>query len=128
MAEQRDFTGVQFDFAAEIRATQCSDVLASQLKHFRVIDQDFADVLAQVITEGAHDDVAFLMNQERRRAAISGFLDGFPVFQTEAQVPLQRFGRFADARGTHDKPHAVRQLKAGQRFFQFGTVVTLDTA
>lgn len=44
MAEQRDFTGVQFDFAAEIRTTQRGDMLARQLKHFRVIDQDFADV------------------------------------------------------------------------------------
>src|SRR5690606_36181687 len=48
VAEQRDFTGVQFDFAGEIRTTQRSDVLASQLKHFRVINQNFADILTQV--------------------------------------------------------------------------------
>lgn len=128
VAEQRDFTGVQFDFAAEIRTTQRGDMLARQLKHFRVIDQDFADILAQVVTEGADNDVAFLVDQERRRTAFRGFLNRFPVFQTEAQVPLQGFGGFADASGANDKAHAVRKLQARQRFFQFGTVVALDTA
>ena len=84
MAEQRDFTGVQFYFAAEIRTTQRGDVLARQLKHFRVIDQNLTDVLTQVITEGTHDNVAFLVDQERSRAAFCSFLDSFPVLQTEA--------------------------------------------
>ncbi len=128
MAEQRDFTGVQFNFAGEIRATQRGDVLASQLKHFRVINQNFTDVLTQIITEGTHNDVAFLVDQERSRTAFSRFLDGFPVLQTEAQVPLQCFGRFADACGAHDKAHAVWQLKTCQRFFQLCTVITFDTA
>ncbi len=128
MAEQRDFTGVQFDFAAEIRTTQRGDMLARQLKHFRVIDQDFADVLAQVVTEGADNDVAFLVDQERRRTAFRGFLNRFPVLQAEAQVPLQGFGGFADASSANDQAHAVRKLQARQRFFQFGTVVALDTA
>ena len=84
MAEQRDFTGVQFDFAGEIRTTQCGDVLASQFKHFWVVDQDFTDVLTQVVTEGTHDNVAFLVDQERSRAAFCSFLDSFPVLQAEA--------------------------------------------
>lgn len=103
-------------------------MLARQLKHFRVIDQDFADVLAQVVTEGADNDVAFLVDQERRRTAFRGFLNRFPVLQAEAQVPLQGFGGFADASGANDQAHAVRKLQARQRFFQFGTVVALDTA
>ena len=128
VAEQRDFAGVQFNFAGEIRTTQRGNVLARQLKYFRVIDQNFTDVLTQVVTEGTHDNVAFLVDQERSRAAFRCFLDGFPVLQTEAQVPLQRFGGFANACGTHDKPHAIRQLEACQRFFQLGTVITFDTA
>ncbi|SLY42032.1 Uncharacterised protein [Klebsiella quasivariicola] len=127
MAEQRDFTGVQFDFAAEIRTTQRGDMLAGQLEHFRVIDQDFADVLAQIVAESTNNDVTFLVDQERRRTALCRFLNRFPVLQAEAQVPLQGFGGFADACGAHDKAHAVRQLKARQRFFQFGAIVTLNT-
>ena len=84
VAEQRDFPGVQFDFAAEIRTTQRRNVLASQLKHLRVVDKDFADILTQIVAESAHDDVAFLMDQEGCRAAVCGFLDGFPVLQAEA--------------------------------------------
>ena len=117
MAEQRDFTGVQFDFAAEIRTTQRRDVLTRHLHDFWVVDEDFADVLAQIVAEGTHDNVAFLMDQERSRAAVSGFLNRFPVLQAEAQVPLQRFGGFAYPCGTHDKPHAIRQFQACQRFF-----------
>ena len=128
VAEQRDFTGVQFDFAAEIRTTQRGDVLTRHLHDFWVVDEDFADVLAQIVAEGTHDNVTFLVDQERSRAALSGFLNRFPVLQAEAQIPLQRFSGFANARGTHDKTHAVRQLKARQRFFQLGTIVTFDTA
>ncbi len=84
MAEQRNFTGVQFNFAAEIRTTQRGDVLASQLKHFRVIDKDFANILTQIVAERTHDNVAFLVDQEGGRAAFSGFFDRFPVFQAEA--------------------------------------------
>lgn len=68
------------------------------------------------------------MDQERSRAALSGFLNRFPVLQAETQIPLQRFSGFANARGTYDKTHAVRQLKTRQRFFQLGTIVTFDTA
>ncbi len=84
MAEQRNFTGVELNFAAEIRTTQRGDVLAGQLKHFRVINQDFADVLAQIVAERAYDNVTFLMDKERRRTVLSGFLNGFPVLEAEA--------------------------------------------
>ena len=128
VAEQRDFTGVELNFAAEIRTAQRGDMLASQLQHFRVINQDFANVLAQIVTESANDNVALLVNQEWSRAALCGFLNRFPVFQAEAEIPLQRFGRFANACGTHDKTHAVRQFEARQRLFQLGTVIAFDTA
>ncbi|MNC28966.1 hypothetical protein D3C75_771980 [compost metagenome] len=59
-------------------------MLASQFEYFRVIDKDFADVLTQVITESTHDNVAFLVNQEWRRAIFCRFLNRFPMLQTEA--------------------------------------------
>ncbi len=108
MAEQRDFAGVKLNFATEIRTTQCGDMLASQLQHFRVIDKDFADILTQIVTESANDNVTFLMDQERSRAAVSGLFNGFPMFHAEAQVPLQRFGGLANACGTYDQTHAFR--------------------
>ena len=84
VAEKWDFTGVQFDFAGEVRTTQCGDVLASQLKHFRVVDENFTDILTQIVAEGTYNNVTFLVDQERSRAAFCCFLDSFPVLQTEA--------------------------------------------
>ncbi len=92
MAEQRNLTGVELNFAAKVRTAQRGDMLTCQLKHFRVIDKNLTDILTQIVAEGAHDHVAFLMDQERGRAAVSRFFDGFPMLQTEAKVPLQRFG------------------------------------
>ena len=110
VAEQRDFTGVQFDLAAKVRAAQGGDMLLGQVEDLRVVDQDLADVWTQVVTEGADDDVAFLMDQERRRATLCGFLDGVPMFQAEREIPLQRIGRLADARGADDESHSIRDL------------------
>ncbi len=128
VAEQRDLTGVELDFAAEIGTAERGDMLARQLQHFRVVDQDFADVRTQIVAEGTHDDVAFLMDQERRGAIFRRFFDRFPVFQAEAQIPLQRFGGFADACGAYDQSHAVRQFQRRERLFQLGAIVAFDTA
>ncbi len=128
VAEQRDLTGVELDFAAKVWTAQRRDMLACHLHHFRVVDEDLTDILAQIVAEGANDNVALLVDQERSRAVFSGFLDRFPVLQAEAEVPLQRFGRFANACGTNDQSHAVRHVQARQRLFQLGTVVAFDTA
>ncbi len=84
MAEQRDFTGVQLNFAAKIRAAQRGDMLTRHFHHFWIVDQDFTNILTQIVAKRAYDDVAFLMDQERRGTAFSGFLNGLPVFQAEA--------------------------------------------
>jgi hypothetical protein len=88
----------------------------------------FANVLTQVVAESTNDDVTFLVNQERGRAAVSSLLDSFPVFQAEAQIPLQRFGRFTHASSADNQAHAVWQFKTGQRLFQLGAIITFDTA
>lgn len=85
-------------------------MLFGQIENFRVVDQDFADVRAQVIAEGAHDNVAFLVDQERRRAALGGFLIASQCLRRK-EIPLQRVGGFAYARGANDQAHAVRQLQ-----------------
>ncbi len=128
MAEQRDFPGVQFDFAAEVGTAERGNMLTSQLQNFRVIDKDLTNILAQVITEGANNDITFLMDQKRGRAIFCRFLNRIPVFQTKAQVPLQGFCRFTDACGTHDQSHTFRQFQRGKGFFQLCTVITFDTA
>ncbi|SUI73322.1 Uncharacterised protein [Serratia marcescens] len=78
VAEQRNFTAVQFDFAAEIRAASAAMCSLARSRIFGLSIRIFADVRAQVIAEGAHDNVAFLVDQERRRAAFGGFFNRFP--------------------------------------------------
>ncbi|CAH0318463.1 hypothetical protein SRABI106_04275 [Rahnella aquatilis] len=99
-----------------------------QLEDFRVIDEDLTDVRAQIITKRTNDNVAFLMDQEWRRAAFSGFLDRIPMLKTESQVPLQSFCGFTDTGSTHNQAHAIRQLQGRQGFFQFSTVIAFNTA
>ncbi len=128
VAEQRNFTGVQFDFAAEIRTAQRGNMLTSQLQHFRVVDQNFADVLAQIITESTNDNVTFLMDKERCRTAFRRLFNRFPVLHTEAEIPLKCLSRFTHTRGADDQAHTVWQFQCGKRLFQFGTVIAFDSA
>ena len=47
---------------------------------------------AQVVAQGADDRLAFLVDQERRRAAFGGLCDRLPDVQQVVEVPLQFFG------------------------------------
>jgi hypothetical protein len=53
-----------------------------------VINQDLADVLAQVVANRTDDEVAFLIDQVGRGARIAGVLDGFPQLQQVIKIPL----------------------------------------
>ena len=111
MAKQRYFANIRLNFAAEVRTAQSGNVLFRQFENFWVIDEDFTDVRAQVITKRTNDNVTFLMNQEGCWAAFCGFLDGIPMLKAEGQVPLQGFCGFTDAGSTHNQAHAIRQLQ-----------------
>src|SRR5690606_37727773 len=71
----------------------------------RVVDQDFADVVREVVAQRAHDRVAFLVDQERGRARDDDFLDGLPDAQQVVEVPAQLLGVTADAGRAHDAAH-----------------------
>lgn len=126
MVEQWDFIGVQFDFVVEIWMIQCGDMLVCQFKYFWVIDQDFVDVLVQVVMEGVDNDVVFLVDQEWCWMVFCGFLNCFLVFQVEVQVLLQGFGGFVDVSGVNDQVYVVWKFQVCQCFFQFGMVVVFD--
>ncbi len=94
---------------------------------FRAVDENLADIRTQVITHGADNDVAVLIDQERRLALLGGCFDGGPQLQQVIEVPLQFFGALAHTGGAHDKPHAFRHFELAHGFFQFGAFLTLDT-
>ena len=62
--EQRHAVFVQLDLAGVLRH-HLVDETERFLLRFDAVDQDFADVLAQVVADGADDHVAFLVDQER---------------------------------------------------------------
>ena len=55
------------------------------------VDQHFADVLAQVVADGANDDVGFLIDQEWRGAILGGVFHRGPELQQVVEIALQFF-------------------------------------
>jgi hypothetical protein len=65
---------VQLDLAGVLRHDLLNEGKGFVLG-FDAVDQHFADVLAQVVADGANDDVGFLIDQEGGGAILGGFLD-----------------------------------------------------
>ena len=85
--EQRHAVFIQLDLAGVLRHDLLDEGQGFFLG-FDAVDQHFADVLAQVVADGADDDVGFLIDQERRGAALRGFLDRGPQLDQVVQVEL----------------------------------------
>ena len=63
--EQRDVVLIQLELVQVLRHHLLHEILGLAMDG-RVVHQDFADVGAQIVAQGADDDVAFLIDQERR--------------------------------------------------------------
>ena len=95
----------------------------------RVVDQDLADVVREVVAQRAHDRVAFLVDQERRRARDDDLLDGFPDAQQVVEVPACSSSvAAADAGRAHDAAHAVGDLQVLERLADDVALLALDAA
>ncbi len=125
--EQRHAVFVQLDLAGVLRHHLLDEAQGFFLG-FDAVDQHFADVLAQVVADGADDDVGFLVDQEGGRAAGGGFLDRAPQLQQVVEVPLHFFAGAAQACGTHDQTHVGRSVEAVQRLAQFVALFAFDAA
>ena len=125
--EQRHAVFVELDLAGVLRH-HLADEGQGFFLGVDAVDQYFADVLAQVVADGADDDVAFLVDQERRGAVQGRFLDGGPQLQQVVQVPLHFFAAAAQAGGAHDQAHVARYGQAVQGFAQFVALFAFDAA
>ena len=92
------------------------------------IDQDFADIRVEVVAYRADDQARFLVNQESAGLALRGAVDCLPELEQVVQVPLQLFKRAADARGTSDHAHPIRDLELADRVAQLIALFALDPA
>ena len=122
------------------------------------VDEHFADVGLEVVADGAHDEVGFLDDQEGRRigaakraafgdarldelrgaAAVflahefilrrGGFGDGLPELEEVVEVPLELFGRAADAGRAGDGGHAAGQVELFHGLAEFLTFLAFNAA
>src|SRR5690606_4589280 len=125
--EQRDVVGVVLELAQALRHHLFHE-LPRVVVHLLGVDQDLADVGAQVVTQGADDQARFLVDQERGRLAQRGLGDGAPGGQQVVQVPLQLLRVAAHAGGADDHAHVVRDVQGVHGALELGPVLALDPA
>ena len=92
------------------------------------VDQDLADVLREVVADRADHQAGLLVDQERPGRRPRRRLDRLPQLHQVVQVPLQLFGRAADAGGARDQAHARGVLELVHRLAQFLPVLAFDAA
>src|SRR5256885_13775272 len=99
------------------------------------VDQDLADVGLKVVADGADDEAAFLIDEERRWveelpvgvARRLGRLDDLaPELEQIGQVPLQLLVGAADPGGAADDAHPGRNLELVHDLAQLVAILALD--
>ncbi len=125
--EQRHRILVQLQLAQVVRH-DLLDELAGIVVELLVIDQDLADVVAQIVAQGADDEFRFLVDQERCRSRCRRFGDRLPQLQEVIEIPLQLFGFAAHAGGADDQAHFIGQLQLIHGIFQILPILALDAA
>ena len=96
------------------------------LESFFRIDQDLADVVSIVITQGSYNDIRLLVYQERRLLTFGGFFNCGPDLRQIIQVPLHFLDAAADTCSAHDDTHAFGHFQLRQHFLQLVSVLALD--
>ena len=125
-AEQRGFVAVALHASGVLRHDVGHELMRLLIDVIGV-DQDVADVMVEVVADGANDQAGFLINQERAFGTL-GTIDGGPQLEQVVQVPLQLGGAAANASGARDDGHTLGVFQLVHRFFEFCAVVALDAA
>ncbi len=126
-AEQRRVIAVAFDAGGMLGHDVGHELLRLFIDVVGV-DQDVADVVVEVITNGTNHQAGLLVNQEGPFAALGRAVDGGPKLQEVVQVPLQFGGAAANACGSGDDGHAIGVFQLVHGLFEFGPVFALDAA
>ena len=92
------------------------------------VDQQFADVGAEVVPDRADHQARLLVDQERPGRRARGRFDRRPQLQQVVQVPLQLLDPPPDACGARDQAHPGGVVELIHRFPQFLPVLALDAA
>ena len=125
--EQRHVVAVAFYTMRHVRHHVRHELLRL-VENLVGVDQDFADVRLEVVTDCADHQRAFLVDQEGTGRRLAGAFDRAPQLHQVVQVPLQFFDGAADAGGAGDHRHALRQVELVHGFAQFLALLAFDTA
>ena len=125
--EEGDPGFVELDLAGALRH-HLGDEVPRLPVHLFVVDEDLAHVLAEIVTDRADDDVAFLVDEKRPRPFVHRRLDRAPQLEEVIQVPLQVLLCPPDSGRAHDEPHARRNVEGAQRLAQLRALLSFDPA
>ena len=92
------------------------------------IDQDVADFRAEIITQGSHHQVAFLVNQKSAFSSLGCAVNGLPQFEQVVKIPLQLRRVAANAGRARNDAHALRILELVHCLLELGAFVSFDAA
>ena len=92
------------------------------------INEDFADIVAQVVADCANNNVAFLQQECRCFTLLCGAGNRFPKMDQVIQVRLKFFARATDAGRAHNNAHFVRHVDAFHGFTQLSAFITFNAA
>ena len=96
------------------------------LERALVVHENLADVVAQVIAQRANEQVALLVDQERRLAFAGGLGDRFPELHQVVEVPLELFRCPSDPGRAHDDADALRRRHLVELLAQVLPVIPRD--
>ncbi|CNS44462.1 Uncharacterised protein [Neisseria gonorrhoeae] len=125
--KQRRVVFVEFQTTCVARHDVAHE-LGNLVVNFLIVHQNFADVGTEVVADGADEQRAFHKEQVGVVMRFSCFFDCLPELFEVVQIPFQLFRAAADAGGTRDDAHAVRNVELRHRGFEFLTLFAFDTA
>ena len=108
--KQRRVVFVEFQTACVARHN-VAHKLGNLVVNFLVVHQNFADVGTEVVADGSDEQRAFHKEQVGVVMRFAGFFNRLPELFEVVQVPFQLFRAAADACGTRDDTHPVRNVE-----------------
>ena len=125
--EQRRVVLIEFQ-TAYIARHDVAHELGNLVVNFLIVHQNFADVGTEIIANRTNQQRAFHKEQVRVMVCFACFFNGLPELFEVVQVPFQLFRAAADAGGTGNNAHAVRNIEFGHGGFQLLALFAFDTA
>ena len=129
--EQRHIVAVELH-PADILRHDVVHIDTSLFVDFVGIDENFANILMEVVADHARNQVVFGVEQagpvDFQHVFRAGLVDGIPKVDETGQIPLELFGIPTDTGGARDHAHALRHFELIDGLTQFGTILAFNAA